>query len=302
MRFLLFFSLCLISVWANDRYSAIVLPSKVQNVASLKGALARAYRNHIKDVSLGSPNSKHLVAILLDNNVVLPWTDSTKESIIVKAINELSLVGVSSAPSGRTCLPGISYASMLNACREHPTLKGKLTNVYLILDNVPDTSTYAAATQASNELVNKLHVQVYPLGIGPCINTQHLKRIAGPCHPLFGCHSPFSFYQSRTYDAIQKATIEEERSPIAKKHTIITSEGLTSAQLAITIVFVVVIGVLSMWCLVYSCCYLPRNMPEYTMWAEAVPEENTPIRKEKAIPSFVQSFLQQKQQKKSHIV
>lgn len=278
-------------------YSVIAMHGVVSSgsIEAFKQSLLRAYRNHIDT----SAQNQHKVAIVVDNEVALTWTESTQEDFITLAINNLPL----SLVSGGGVCASTSYAAILDTCRTHTTLQGKTTNVYLVLDNVKDSaSTPAVSITAANELIKKHNVKVYPLGIGPCINVQELKRIAGPCHPVFGCHPPFSYYQSHTYDGIQRAAIEEKQQEERHVITVTTADGLTTAQLAITIVFSVVIAVLAMWCLVYSCCYLPKQIPDYTMWAEtASPIREGPpamgVGRNMSVPSFVSSF-----RAKTHIV
>jgi len=270
----------------QQQHNIIAMGSSVRNVESFKHALLKAYQSHIKG------NSR--IAILVDTNVVLTWTDSTQEETIILAINNLPLTVKQECASTR-------YASILDACRQNALLRETaVNNIYMVMDNVQDSSTHAVAVAAANELVQKKGVKVYPIGIGPCIDVQDLKRIAGPCHPLFGCHAPFAYYQARDYDGIQRVAIEQaENQQHDEKHVIVTGDGLTTTQLVITIVFSVVIGVLAMWCLVYSCCYLPKQIPEYTMWAETVQPTAAPIGLKAGVPSFVSSF---RTSHKSHIV
>lgn len=283
---------------AKDIYSVIAMSSHVCDVNAYKNALLRAYNNHIASVT-SDTNGVHKVALIVDTDVVLTWTDSAQEETLTMAVHNLPLVVSSECGSQ-------SFADILDTCRSSELLEGKATNVYLIVDNVKDSATNLESYQAAQKLIKEKHAQVYPLGIGPCVETQQLKRIAGPCHPLFGCHAPFAYYQSTSYEGIKRAAAEqrqeqqEQQHSKNKRHTITTTAGLTGTQIAITIVFAVLIGVLAMWCLVYSCCYLPKQIPEYTMWAEEVipqPMENVNTAARVAtgaVPSFVSSFRKQK--------
>ena len=266
---------------AVQEYSIRAISSHVRSSVKFKKGLYRAYSNHIKDNEL----SNHMVALVVDNDVVLTWTDSASEDTIRLTIDSMQLTEIS-ATAGPCS--SVSYARILEATRS-PDLQGKTTTVYLVVDNVDDSSSSVEAITASNKLVHEDNVKVYPMGIGSCIVSKQLKRIAGPCHPVFGCHPPFSYYQSRDYAGIHRAAaeIEEQTERDALKRTVTTNQGLTTGQLIAGIVSSVIVGMMAITCVVYSACYVPQRMSHYTVWNEDTKKTDLPPRVYAGPPSFV---------------
>ena len=260
MRLLLFLLAITYGQAPQGLYSLIAVHERVTNPEELRAALKRAYEHHIVGSSKGAG---HMVSLWVGANPVLTWTDATSEEgarAIHYAIDHVELQALSpQALAG--CTERYSFAAVLETIRtSEENAGGKLTNVYMVVDEAQDSATYEESARASEQLTHPgSNVQIYPLGIGKCVQTQELRRISGPCHPLFGCHAPFAYYQSRTYAGLQRAQSEVRAKRAAhKKHAITTEEGLTPAQLAITIVLCVVVGVLILWCLMYSLCYGPK--------------------------------------------
>ena len=242
----------------DDVYSIVAIHSRVTHPVKFKQALQRAYDHHIK-------NTKHIhmVSVWLDDTVLLTWTDAKKHAEdILYAIEHVELTTIS-VSDVHDCTVEYDFAAVLHAIATSPDNVNKLTNVYYVVDNAQDTATYTEAVTAATVLVKEHNVKIYPLGIGPCVQSSDLKRIAGPCHPLFGCHPPFAYYQSTEYSGVQRATQEVRAARLAQKHAITTAEGLTTAQLAVTIILCIIVGAMTLGCLVYSCCYMPQQVHQY---------------------------------------
>lgn len=242
---------------AGSIYSLIALDGAAKDPDQLRSALRHAYQKHI----VGGSNSKgHMVSLWVSGSAALTWTDANANAeSILYAIEHVELRALTQEEL-RDCSRAYSFADVLGAIRESPENAGSLTNIYFVVDEARDSADPKESVAASVSLTRGGSVQVYPLGVGKCVQTQDLKRISGPCHPLFGCHSPFAYYQSKTYNGIQRARSEVKAARLSKRHAITTEEGLTGVQLAITIILCVLVGVLTLWCLLYSLCYLPRSM------------------------------------------
>lgn len=236
-----------ITLGACQTYSLIAIHERATHPAQLQEALEHAYQSHI-----GS-KAGHMVSLWVGTREVLPYTDtSTRTDAIFDALHEhIQQLGVISGG----CTERYSFARVLEAIRAHPHYQPTATT-YFVVDNAQDSASYAETSRAAKAC----GAQVYPLGVGRCVQTSDLKRASAPCHPIFGCHPPFAYYQSPTYQGLRQAQSEVQAARTSnKRHAITTDEGLTPVQLAITIILCIIVGVLTLWCLFYSLCYLQRH-------------------------------------------
>ena len=230
MKLLLFFLLVCVSA-TNTKKSLIILHESVRDVAQMKSALMRAYETHISHTDF--------VSIAVMDRIILEWTSSDKGDKIRGAISNIPLKHDPNKDS-------TDYGELLNVAVQH-----KATAAYIIIDNMYDSGDAHVNTQLAKALTGS-GTKVYPIGIGPNIKENELKRISGPCGSFLGCVAPFSYFHARDYATI-KRNLEE-------KDLVESEETLTTTQIVLTVVISSIVDLLATWCLVYTCCFMPSRI------------------------------------------
>lgn len=233
LLFVLLFSSCL----GQTKKSLVVIHKKVRNVVEMKAALLRAYESHISKTDF--------VAFAVDSEIVLEWTSSDKDHEIRSAIANLPLEHSNTLECRKS---ETDYGKLLKVGFQHVS-----TELIIVVDNVRDSGDVKMNTQMAHTLASS-GTKVYPIGVGKCIRDTELKRIAGPCNGFFGCIAPFSYFHASDYNVIHRKSEQEE------KDTIETDNSLTTTEIVLTIVVSSLFGLLAIWCLVYTCCYLPKDI------------------------------------------
>ena len=224
--------------------SLIVIDESVRSISAFKAALHRAYESHMSKTDF--------IAIAVGKTIVLDWTSSTKSSALIKsAIDDLPLRSVIQ----KVCkYSNTNYDALLSVGLTH-----KADELFLVVDNMRDTSGTTSAI--TSRKLQQGGTKVYPIGIGSCVLMSDLKNVAGPCAGFWGCVSPFSFFHARDYKTIKRDMSRD----------LLDGEGtLTAWEIAVTVIVATFVGLLALWCIIYSCCYLPR-VPTYRKLQGAIP-------------------------------
>lgn len=234
MLLLLVCSLLVGSVLGDTKRALIVIHESVRNAANMKNAMLRAFESHIKKADF--------VSIAVSNRIVLDWTPSSDAEVIRDSLAHLPLkhVGAKACRDSTT-----DYGQLLQIAQQHPC-----TEIVLIVDNLRDSGNVQSNTLLAHTLSSS-GIKVYPIGVGPCIRDNELKRIAGPCNGFFGCVAPFSFFHAKDYNNIHRSISKDMIEP---------EEGLSTTEIVLTIVISSLVGLLALWCLVYSCWYVPAQV------------------------------------------
>lgn len=237
---LLFFMSCAV---ATNRKILIRVNADVQNPDNAKSALKRAYTKHI---ATGHLKRNDEATIVLDQTVVLDWTSVRDESTILAAIDNLALT----TQGNQGVCSVVDYVSYLAPIPEGTN------EVYVIIDNYKHEPGVQDLKQVADDLQKT--IKIYPVGVGHCVRIADLKKMAGPCNPLFGCHAPFSYFVAQSYNSIKRSVdVAVERT-----HEL-ASNTLTTGEIVVAVLVSVLISVLVLWCLAYACCRLPKEMPVY---------------------------------------
>jgi hypothetical protein len=128
--------------------------------------MAHAYLRY-----LYSPKSQDYVSILSGGVVILDWTSVRESAKVTEAIRTIPTYQM-------------SCGEWDTSLRSVALLATQPTIVYL-LTNVMPCSTQDAI-YASREVQTR-GIQVFPVAMGSNVTDQILERVAGPCHPSFGC-------------------------------------------------------------------------------------------------------------------